>query len=119
MASWRSLTCRVALACLPVTALAAEPPKLIDIDDVRLSWNAYELRKDTCVLVGKAVSEMRNDAFELQFRHSRGQQLLFFVLIPGLPKGGSVYVESPTTRDRWKVPTENYVPALVGERAEA
>src|SRR5262249_24932219 len=60
-----------------------------------------------------------NDAFELQFRRSRGQPLQLFVIIPGLPKGGSVFIEAPTTRDRWKISTDNYVPALIGERAEA
>jgi hypothetical protein len=96
----------------------AEPARLIDIDDPVLSWDAYQVRRDTCALVGKAVSEMRDDAFEVQFRLSRGQVLQMFVLIPNLPKGGSVYIEAPTTHDRWKISTNNYVPALNGERAE-
>jgi hypothetical protein len=119
MASWRGLATVVALVCLAGAALAADPAKLIDIDDVNLFWSSYSSRTDTCVLAGKAVSEMRNDAFEVQFRHSRGQTLRLFVLIPGLPRGGSVFIESPTTRDRWKISTDNYVPALTGERAEA
>ena len=119
MTSWRGLTCCVVLACLSCVGFAAEPPKLIDIDDGSLFWDAYQSRTDTCVLTGKAVSEMRDDAFEVQFRHSRGQPLRLFVLIPGLPKGGSVFMEAPTTRDRWKISTDNYVPALTGERAEA
>ncbi len=41
------------------------------------------------------------------------------MLIPGLPKGGMVFIESPTTRDRWRISTDNYVPVFSGERAEA
>ena len=115
----RGLAAGMALVSLAGAGRAADPPALIDIDDGSLYWDVHASRGDTCVLVGKAVSEMRNDAFELQFRHSRGQPLRMFVLIPGLPKGGSVYIQSPTTRDRWKISTDNYVPALSGERAEA
>ena len=114
----RGLVCWVALAFVPGAGAAADPARLIDIDDPALSWDAHQSRKDTCVLVGKAVSEMRDDAFELQFRHSRGQPLRLFVLIPGLPKGGSVFIEAPTTSDRWKISTDNHVPALSGDRAE-
>lgn len=116
---WRRLRNFALLACLADVGFPADPPTLIDIDGGSLSWDAYRSRKDTCVLTGKAVSEMRDDAFELQFRQSRGQPLQLFVLIPGLPKGGSVYIESPTTRDRWKISTDNFVPALSGERAES
>jgi len=114
------MSSRQRVACCVVwvwcAGVAAEPPKLIDIHDANLFWDAYLSRKDTCVLTGNAVSEMRDDAFELQFRHSRGQPLRLYVLIPGLPKGGSVYMEAPTTRDRWKISTDNYTPALSGER---
>ena len=108
------------LACLSCAGFAAEPSKLIDIDDGSLFWDAYQSRTDTCVLRGKAVSEMRDDAFEVQFRHSRGQPLRLFVLIPGLPKGGSgVHRSADHARSLEDFSTDNYVPALSGERAEA
>lgn len=107
-------------ACFGVQALhAAEPKTLIDPDNANLRWEIYRSRSDTCVLKGIAVSEMRDDAFEVQFKRSLGQQIQLFVLIPGLSRGGMVFIEAPTTRDRWKISTDNYVPALSGERAEA
>ena len=106
-------------ACFGVQALhAAEPKTLIDPDNANLRWEIYRSRSDTCVLKGIAVSEMRDDAFEVQFKRSLGQQLQLFVLIPGLSRGGMVFIEAPTTRDRWKISTDNSVPALSGERAE-
>ena len=106
-------------ACFAVPLLrASEPKTLIDIDNQTLRWEIYRIRGDTCVLKGIAVSEMRDDAFEVQFKRSLGQQLQLFVLIPGLSRGGMVFIEAPTTRDRWKISTDNYLPALSGERAE-
>jgi len=112
--------CMVWATCFAVPALHADEPKtLIDMDNQNLRWESYRSRGDTCVLKGTAVSEMRDDAFEVQFRRSLGQEIRFFVLIPGLAGGGMVFIEAPTTRDRWKISTDNYVPALSGERAEA
>ena len=45
------------------------------------------------MLTGTAVSELREDAFEVPFRQPRGQQVELFVIIPGLPKGGTVRME--------------------------
>ena len=105
----------LAMPALP----GAEPKTLIDPDNANLRWEIYRSRGDTCVLKGIAVSEMRDDAFEVQFRRSLGQEIRFFVLIPGLSQGGTVFIAAPTTRDRWRISTNNYVPALSGERAEA
>jgi hypothetical protein len=107
------------MACIAAAALAAEPPSLIDPNDESLQWRAHRSHDSTCVLSGTAVSELRNDAFEVQFRQSRGQKLNLFVIIPGLPKGGTVFMQAPTTRDRWRIFSENYKPALAGEQAES
>ena len=101
-------------------ALHAASRRRSSTPTTNLRWEIYRSRSDTCVLKGIAVSEMRDDAFEVQFKRSLGQQIqLLFVLIPGLSRGGMVFIEAPTTRDRWKISTDNYVPALSGERAEA
>ena len=104
-------------AFLAMPVLAGDE-KLINPDDPGLGWRMYRTG-GTCVLAGTSVSERRDDAFEVQFRRARGEPLKFFVLIPGLSSGGMVYIESPTTRDRWKISTDNYTPALEGTRAEA
>jgi len=112
--------CLLLAACFTVPILhAGEPKTLIDIDNQNLRWVVYRIRGDTCVLKGTAVAEMRDDAFEVQFKRSLGQQIQLFVLIPGLSGGGMVFIEAPTTRDRWRISTDNYVPVLSGERAEA
>ena len=98
---------------------AGGPAPIIDINNRNLNWHYYRSPDTTCVFAGTAVSELRDDAFEVQFRQARGQKMKLFVLIPGLPKGGTLYMESPVTRERWKIFTENYVPALDGEKAEA
>jgi len=113
------LTCMGWMACIAGAVRAADPSELIDPGDERLQWRTHRSHDSTCVLSGTAVSELRNDAFEVQFRQSRGQKLALFVLIPGLPKGGTVFMQAPTTRDRWKIYTENYKPALVGDQAES
>jgi hypothetical protein len=107
------------MACIAGAAFAADPPPLIDPNDERLQWRTHRAHDATCVLSGTAVSEMRNDAFEVQFRQSRGQKLQLFVIIPRLAKGGTVFMQSPTTRDRWKIFSENYKPALAGDQAES
>jgi len=114
------LACCASLA-LPVFAAdePTEPPELIDTSTPNLRWKTWQQRGDTCVMAGTAVSEKREDAFEVQFRRSRGQPLKFFALIPELRGGGIVYIESPTTRDHWKISTDNLVPALEGARAAA
>ena len=115
-------TCVCWLAWLAVAAQAADPPAapvLIDPNDERLQWRAHRSHDATCVFTGTAVSEKRDDAFEVQFRQSRGQELKLFVIIPKLPGGGTVYMEAPTTRDRWTLFTENYKPALAGAQAES
>jgi hypothetical protein len=120
MRTWRRCACSLLAAYIAVPVLpAGEEKTLIDLDNPNLRWVIYRSRGDTCVLKGTAVSEMRDDAFEVQFRRSLGQEIKLFVLIPGLPKSGMVFIEAPTTRDRWKISTDNYVPALSGERAEA
>lgn len=114
--------CSCGLACLVVVARAAEPTAvaaLIDPNDERLQWRTHRSHESTCVFTGTAISEKRDDAFEVQFRQSRGQELKLFVIIPKLPRGGTVYMESPTTRDRWTLFTENYKPALAGAQAES
>jgi hypothetical protein len=120
MRTWLHRACALmtAVAAFPILH-AAEPKTLIDLDNPNLRWESYRSRADTCVLKGTAVSEMRDDAFEVQFRRSLGQEIKLFVLIPGLSKGGMVFIESPTTRDRWRISTDNYVPVFSGERAEA
>jgi hypothetical protein len=111
------------LFCLACTAgsvwPADEPVGTIEPANTKLNWRYYAVSGDACVMAGTAVSELRSDAFELQFRRSPGQKMKLFVIIPGLPKGGSLYMESPVTRERWKIFTESYVPALEGEKAEA
>jgi len=120
MRMWLHRTCVAWVAIFAVPVLhAGEPKTLIDMDNQALRWENYRSRGDTCVLKGTAVSEMRDDAFEVQFRRSLGQEIRMFVLIPGLSKGGMVFIEAPTTHDRWRISTDNYVPALSGERAEA
>jgi len=120
MRTWLHRTCVVWVTVFAVPVLhAGEPKTLIDMDNLALRWEIYRSRGDTCVLKGTAVSEMRDDAFEVQFRRSLGQEIRMFVLIPGLSKGGMVFIEAPTTHDRWRISTDNYVPALSGERAEA
>jgi hypothetical protein len=58
-------------ACFAMPILHADEPKtLIDIDNQMLRWEIYRSRGDTCVLKGTAVSEMRDDAFEVQFKRS-------------------------------------------------
>ncbi len=114
--------CMAGLACLAVAAHSADPiapPALIDPNDQRLLWRTHRSHESTCVFTGTAVSEKRDDAFEVQFRQSRGQELKLFVIIPKLPRGGTVYMEAPTTRDRWTIFTENYKPALAGAQAES
>jgi len=119
MRTWLHRTCMACVASFAVPVLQAEEPKtLIDMDNQNLRWEIYRSRGDTCVLKGTAVSEMRDDAFEVQFRRSLGQEIRLFVLIPGLSQGGTVFIEAPTTHDRWRISTNNYVPALSGERAE-
>jgi hypothetical protein len=116
------LACMGWMVCVAGAASPREPsqpPPLIDPNDDRLVWYTHRGHGETCVLTGTAVSEMRDDAFEVQFRQSLRQKLQLFVLIPRLPKGGTVYMEAPTTRDRWNVYTENFKPALLGEQAEA
>ena len=105
------------VACLTGMATAQDPPMLINMNNPDLTWRSHRNPDTTCVLRGTAVSEMRDDAFEVQFRHARGQQLKLFVLIPRLPKGGTVFMDAPTTRDRVRIFTDNYVPALTGEQA--
>jgi hypothetical protein len=110
------------LAFLAATAYPADPaptPPLIDPNDERLQWHSHRSHESTCVFTGTAVSEQRDDAFEVQFRQSRGQELKLFVIIPKLPKGGTVFMEAPTTRDRWQIHTENYKPALAGALADS
>src|SRR5688572_9988141 len=110
------------LALLAATANPADPaptPSLIDPNDERLQWHSHRSHESTCVFTGTAVSEQRDDAFEVQFRQSRGQELKLFVIIPKLPKGGTVFMEAPTTRDRWQIHTQNYKPALAGAQAES
>lgn len=114
--------CMCGLAWLAVAVPAADPaavPQLIDPNDERLQWRTHRSHESTCVFTGTAVSEKRDDAFEVQFRQSRGQELKLFVIIPKLRGGGTVYMEAPTTRDRWKIYTENYKPALAGAQAES
>lgn len=114
--------CMAGLACLAAAAHSAgpaAPPTLIDPNDQRLQWRTHRSHESTCVFTGTAVSEKRDDAFEVQFRQSRGQELKLFVIIPKLPRGGTVYMEAPTTRDRWTIFTENYKPALAGAQAES
>jgi len=110
------------LACMGwITCLAADPkpePPLIDPNEQHLQWRTHRSNDDTCVFSGTAVSELRDDAFEVQFRQSRGQEIKLFVLIPRLQGGGTVFMESPTTRDRWKLFTESYRPAVAGSQAE-
>lgn len=119
MRTWLRRAFMLLAACFAMPILHAdEPQTLIDMDDQNLRWEIYRSRGDTCVLKGTAVSEMRDDAFEVQFRRSLGQEIRLFVLIPGLSKGGMVFIESPTTHDRWRISTDNYVPALSGVRAE-
>ena len=98
---------------------AGGPAPIIDINNRNLDWHYYRSPDTTCVIAGTAVSELRDDAFEVQFRQARGQKMKLFVLIPGLPQGGSLFMESPVTRERWRIFTENYAPALDGEKAEA
>jgi len=98
-------------------ASAGEP--VLNINNPALYWRAHRNPDTTCVLTGTAVSEMRNDAFEVQFRHARGDQLKLFVLIPKLPGGGTMFMEAPTTRDRWRIFTESYVPVLIGDKADS
>lgn len=117
-------TCSRLLACLawlalPTHAADPAPPELIDPARPEYRWKTFRVGGDTCVMAGTAVSEKRDDAFEVQFRRSRAQKLRFFALIPRLRSGGSVYIESPTTRDRWRIPTDNLAPALEGPKAEA
>ncbi|HET9474727.1 MAG TPA: hypothetical protein VFO82_12595 [Steroidobacteraceae bacterium] len=120
MCCWLRRAFMLWMTCMLTPALhAGEQKILIDLDNPNLRWEIYRSRGDTCVLKGTAVSEMRDDAFEVQFRRSLGQEIRLFVLIPGLPRSGIVFIEAPTTRDRWKISTDNYVPALSGERAEA
>jgi hypothetical protein len=114
--------CMCGLACLAAAVRAADPPAvpaLIDPNDERLHWRTHRSHESTCIFTGTAVSEKRDDAFEVQFRQSRGQELKLFVIIPKLPRGGTVFMEAPTTRDRWKIFTENYKPALAGKQAES
>jgi hypothetical protein len=114
--------CMCGLACLAVAIHAANPPAvpaLIDPNDESLQWRTHRSHESTCIFTGTAVSEKRDDAFEVQFRQSRGQELKLFVIIPKLPRGGTVFMEAPTTRDRWKIFTENYKPALAGAQAES
>lgn len=116
------LACATSLMFLVAGVRAADPsavPELIDPNDERLQWRVHRSHEATCILSGTAVSELRNDAFEVQFRQSRGQELKLFVIIPRLPKGGTVFMEAPTTRDRWRIHTENYKPALTGAQAES
>lgn len=116
----RLLTCAGWMACIPGAATSGDPaPELIDPNDERLVWRAHRSPGYTCVLTGTAVSEMRNDAFEVQFRRTHAKKLQLFVIIPGLPKGGTVFMEAPTTRDRWRIFSDSYKPALEGEQAEA
>lgn len=107
----------LSVACMLGTA-AADPPAL-DMNSDSLSWRAHRNPDTTCVLRGTAVSEMRDDAFEVQFRHSRGQKLKLYVLIPGLSGGGTLFMEAPTTRDRWRVFTDKQAPLLDGDQAES
>jgi hypothetical protein len=120
MATWAR---RAGLFCLACTAGSVWPADetvgAIDTANPRLNWRFYPISDGSCVIAGTAVSELRSDAFELQFRKSPFQKLRLFVVIPGLPKGGSLYMESPVTRERWRIFTESYVPALEGEKAEA
>jgi len=106
---------------LAATALAAEgtaPP--LDPVQPRFQWSEHYLRYNkSCVLTGIAISELRDDAFELQFRQALGEKLKLFVIIPSLPKGGTVFMEAPTTHDRWKIFSDSYVPALQGEQADS
>jgi hypothetical protein len=95
-----------------------EPRTLISLNDPGLAWRAYLSGRSTCVLAGTAVSEMRDDAFEVRFQHALHEPLKLFVLIPRLPSGGTVFMEAPTTRDRWIISTNNHSPALDGTRAE-
>ena len=111
---------RLGLICLACAAGAARPAgeSLINMNNPALFWRSHQNPDTTCVLTGTAVAELRNDAFDVQFRHARGQHLQLFVLIPRLPKGGTMFMEAPTTRDRWKVVTDNYVPLLTGDKAD-
>ncbi|HET9863486.1 MAG TPA: hypothetical protein VFP37_08585 [Steroidobacteraceae bacterium] len=107
----------VAIAC--AASVASEPRTLISLNDPALAWRTYLSGRSTCVLSGTAVSELRDDAFEVRFQQSLHEPLKLFVLIPRLPAGGTVFMEAPTTRDRWRISTNNYSPALVGSRAES
>ncbi len=107
------------ITCVAGIAAADDQRALIDMNNQNLRWRSHRNPDTTCVLTGTAVSELRDDAFEVQFRHSRGQKPRLFVLIPGLQPGGTVFMESPTTPDRWRIYTDNYVPALVGEQVDA
>jgi hypothetical protein len=118
MHTWLRPARMACLAWIALPGFAADDSGLINPRDPSVGWRAY-MSVGTCVLAGTAISEKRDDAFEVQFRRSRGQKLAFHVLIPGLRSGGSVFIESPTTRDRWKVVTDNFHPALDGARAEA
>jgi hypothetical protein len=114
---------RVCLICFACAVGAAQPADqpigTIDIDNPKWNWRFYPFSDGTCAIAGTAVSELRSDAFEVQFRRAPGQKLKLFVIIPGLQKGGSLYMESPVTRERWRIFTESYVPALDGDKAEA
>jgi len=119
MRPWLHRACVVSMAALVAASQAADQPvELINMNNPGLSWRAHRAPNYTCVLTGTAVSEMRDDAFEVQFRHSIRQKLELYVIIPRLPKGGTVFMEAPTTRDRWRIFTESYVPALKGEPAD-
>ena len=118
MRPWFPAAWAISMAGLVAAAEPVAQPTLINMDNPGLRWHAHDAPNYTCVLAGTAVSEMRDDAFEVQFRHSYGKKLELYVLIPGLPKGGTVYMEAPTTRDRLRIFTDNYVPALKGEQAD-
>jgi hypothetical protein len=107
------------LAAAAVAQPADEPRHLISLNEPRLGWHAYLSGRSTCVLSGTAVSELRDDAFEVRFQLSLNQPLKLFVLIPRLPAGGTVFMEAPTTADRWQISTNNYSPALTGAQAES
>jgi hypothetical protein len=108
----------LALGIMGIAHPGDEPRSLISLDEPRLGWRAYLSGRSTCVLSGTAVSELRDDAFEVRFQLSLNQPLKLFVLIPRLPGGGTVFMEAPTTHDRWQISTNNYSPALIGAQAE-
>ena len=110
---------RAWFGCLALGCIAAEPPALINPNDPALAWRSYIVRNDTCVLAATALSERRDDAFDVEFKRARGQTLRLYVTIPKLPGGGMLFIESPTTRDRWRISTDHYTPVLEGARAEA